>query len=184
LKSSHHEQAAVAAVGLLADHRSSSPRARRPSGTLVITPVSALQRPKRVLVGEGACIGVLTVGECRVAAMDGHYLGLAAWILNARGVTVSLSKSVQRTWRVKSNAHLRGNDLEAMCYSKKDVERDQAWFVKRFEAAFYAAHNPARQMQSMLDYWGSTTLPRVLKLVPPQYHVNVAFGQGIEKLIW
>ncbi len=179
MKSSKFELAAVAAAQ--ASHGpafSTARKARRPSGVLHITAVSPRKRPKEALATEGGCLGVLTVGGCTVDAMDGHLLGLAAWVLNAGAVTVHLSGRPGDSWRVKSNAHFSANDIEQLGRSEKAAERDEAWFVKRFATALFSSYNAYRQPPETMDWWSSKSLPLVLRLVPVERQVNTAFRKS------
>jgi len=179
LKSSKYELNAVASAATKPEAaRVQPPKTRRPTGALVISAVSAKDRPKSAVADDGGCRGVLTIGDCTIEAMDGHLLGLAAWVLNAGAITVTVSKRPEAAWRVKSNAHFSAGEIEELCYSRQLAERDEAWFVKRFATALYCAHNAARQAQGGLDRWNTESLPRVLRLVPPERQVNVTFRRG------
>jgi hypothetical protein len=153
-------------------------KTRRPSGLLVVKAVRAKERPKGSVATEGGCRGVLTVGSCTIEAMDGHLLGLAAWVLDAGAVTVELSKSPGQTWRVKSNAQFLDSEIERLCYLKAHAERDEGWFVKRFDTAFYGGHNAVRAPISVPDAWTEQSLPRVLALIPEQFRVNTEFKRA------
>lgn len=179
MKSSKCELAAVAAAAA-SQKLTPSParRARRPSGVLVVTAVSARQRPKGKFAPDGVCRGVLTVGDCTVEAMDGHLLGLAAWVMNAGAVTVQVSKRPGSSWRVKSNAHFNAGDIEQLGYSERAAERDEAWFVKRFATALFNGHSSARQSPKVMEWWAAKSLPQVLRLVPKERQVNTAFGKS------
>jgi hypothetical protein len=173
LKSSKFELAAVTAAAarqMLAP--SPARKARRPSGVLVITAVGPRKRPKGPIAAEGGCLGVLTVQNCTVEATDGHLLGLAAWVLNAGAVTVQVSTRPGERWRVKSNAHFNAGDIEQMGYSERAAERDEAWFVKRFATALFNGHSASRQPSDVMDWWSTKSLPKVLRLVPVERHVN------------
>ena len=124
---------------------------------------------------EGGCRGVLTVGDCTVEAMDGHLLGLAAWVMNAGAVTVEVSKRPGSSWRVKSNAYFRDTDIQQLGHSAKAAERDEAWFVKRFATALFNGHSSARQSPEVMQWWAAKSLPQVLRLVPVHRQVNTAF---------
>lgn len=179
MKSSKFELAAVAAAAA-SQKVTEGParRVRRPTGVLVVKAVSARKRPKGPFAMDGACRGVLTVGDCTVEAMDGHLLGLAAWVMNAGAVTVELSTRPGASWRVKSNAHFNAGDIEQMGTSAKTAERDEAWFVKRFATALFNGHSSARQSPEVMGWWATKSLPQVLQLVPKERQVNTAFGKG------
>lgn len=179
MKYSESELAAVSAAAVAKKlTKVPSGTVRRPSGVLVVTAVSARKRTRGKFALDGACRGVLTVGDCTVEAMDGHLLGLAAWVMNAGAVSVELAKRPGASWRVKSNAHFNAGDIEQMGTSAKTAERDEAWFVKRFATALFNGHSSARQSPEVMGWWATKSLPQVLQLVPKERQVNTAFGKG------
>jgi hypothetical protein len=184
LKSSKFELAAVAAAAAGQKLAPSPARnARRPSGVLVITAVSARKRPKGPIATEGGCRGVLAVADCTVEATDGHLLGLAARVLNVGAVTVQVSKRPGDSWRVKSNAHFHAGDIEQMGSSEKAAERNEAWFVKRFATALFNGHYACRQPPGVMDWWSTNSLPQVLRLVPLRGRSTRPSARGIASLV-
>lgn len=129
---------------------------------------------------DGCCRGVLTVGNCTVEAINGHLLGLAAWMLNAGAVSIEVSRRPGHSWRVKSNAIFSDAEIERLRFGKTPAERDEGLFVVRFSTALYHAHNAARAHESAMDTWTTESLPQVLALVPKDYQVNTKFPRAAE----
>jgi hypothetical protein len=118
----------------------------------------------------GACRATLTLSGFQLCGDSSEFFGLAARVLALDFVDVSLGTLAERSFRISSRARAAAHAVDRRLESSDLAKRDEARFLRQFEAAWQAAcggNAGAADMEAL-----TARLPDVLAAIPKQRQVH------------